>query len=113
MALVIKNLFANAGDLRDVDSVPRSGRSLGGGHGYQLQYSCLQNPMDRGAWWITIHRVAKGQTQLKWFSTHAHTHARAHTHTHTHLINILCILSVGIICSSYLWYLVQGNLHIT
>ena len=61
---MIKNLFANAGDLRDVDSVPRSGRSLGGGHGYQLQYSCLQNPMDRGAWWITVHGVAKSQTQL-------------------------------------------------
>ena len=79
---MIKNLPANAGDLRDVDSVPRSGRSLAGGHGYQLQYSCLQNPMHRGTWWITIHRVAKGQTQLKWFSTHTLTHA----HTHTHIL---------------------------
>ena len=48
--LVIKNLPANAGDLRDMDLIPGSGRSPGGGHGNPLQYSCLQNPMDRGAW---------------------------------------------------------------
>ena len=48
--LVVENLPTNAGDLRDVDSIPESGRSLGGGHGNPLQYSCLENPMDRGAW---------------------------------------------------------------
>ena len=52
---------ANAGDTRDVCSITVLGRSLGGGHGYPLQYSCLENTMDRGAWWATVHRVAKSQ----------------------------------------------------
>jgi len=47
---VVKNLPANAGDIRDSSSVPGSGRSLGGSHSNPLQYSCLENPMDRGAW---------------------------------------------------------------
>ena len=51
---------ANAGDLRDVYSI--SGRSPKGGHGNPLQYSCLENPMDRGAWRDTVHRVSKSQT---------------------------------------------------
>ena len=55
----VKNLPTNVGD---VGSVPGSGRSPGGGHGNRLQYSCLENPMDRGAWWATVHRVAKSQT---------------------------------------------------
>ena len=71
MALVIKNLPANAGDIRDTSSIPGSGRSLGGGHGYPLQYSCLENPMDRGTWWATVHGVAKSWTQLKQLSTYA------------------------------------------
>ena len=62
IALVVKNLPANAGDLRDPSLIPRSGRSLGGGHGNQLQYSCLENPMDSVAWWVTVCRVAKSQT---------------------------------------------------
>ena len=49
-------------------SIPGSGRSSGGGHGNPLQYSCLENPMDRGAWWASVHRVAKSQTQLKQLS---------------------------------------------
>ena len=60
--LVVKNRPANAGDIRDAVSIPGSGRSLGGGHGNPLQYSCLENPMDRGAWWVTVHGVAKSQT---------------------------------------------------
>ena len=63
--LVVQNLPANAGDIRDVGSIPGSGRSLGGGHGNPLQYSCLEHPMDRGAWWATVHRVTKSQTWLK------------------------------------------------
>ena len=55
--LVVKNLPANAGDVRDLGSIHGSGRSPGGGHGNPLQYSCLDNPMDRGAWQATIHRV--------------------------------------------------------
>ena len=56
-ALVVKNTSANAGDLRDVSSIPRSGRSLGEEHSNPLQYSCLENPVDRGAWEATVHRV--------------------------------------------------------
>ena len=59
VALVVKNPPANAGELRDAALIPGSGRSLGGGHGNPLQYSCLESPMDRGAWWATVHRVAK------------------------------------------------------
>ena len=77
---MVKNLPANAGDIRDMGSIPGSGRSPGGEHGNSLQYSCLENPMDRGAWRATVHRVAKSQTKLKRFSTHV----CAHTHTHTH-----------------------------
>ena len=64
MVLAVKKLSANAGDLRDSGSIPDSGRSAGG-HGNPLQYFCLGNLMDRGAWWATAHRVAKSQTQLK------------------------------------------------
>ena len=59
LVLVVKNLPVNARDLRDAGLIPGSGRSPGGGHGNPLQYSCLENPMDRGAWWATVHRVAK------------------------------------------------------
>ena len=52
MVLVVKNLPANAGDIRDAGSIAGSGRSPGGGQGNPLQYSCLENPMDRGAWWL-------------------------------------------------------------
>ena len=48
--------------LRDVSFTPESGRYPGGGQGKPLQYSCLENPMDRGAWWATVHRVAKSRT---------------------------------------------------
>ena len=58
MALVVKNPPANAGDVKDTGSTPVSGRSPGGQHGNPLQYSRLENPMDRGAWWAMVHRVA-------------------------------------------------------
>ena len=61
VALVVKNLLAYAGDERDAGSIPGSGRSPGGRHGNPIQYSCLENPMDRGAWWATVHGVAKSQ----------------------------------------------------
>ena len=60
MVLVVKNLPTNIRDKRGV-SFPESGRSPGGGHGNPLQYSCLENPMDRGAWRATDHGVAKGR----------------------------------------------------
>ena len=65
VALVVKNLPANAGQVRDVGSIPGSGRSPGGEHGNRLQYSCLENPMNRGAWQATVHRFTQSQTQLK------------------------------------------------
>ena len=55
VALVVKNPPANAGDVTDEGSIPGSGRSPGGGHGNPLQYSCLENSMDRGAWKATVH----------------------------------------------------------
>ena len=51
--IVVKNLTANAGDIRDMGSIPERGRYTRGGHDNPLQYSCLENPMDRGAWWAT------------------------------------------------------------
>ena len=68
---MVKNLPANAGDARDVGSIPGSGRSAGGEHGNPLQYSCLENPMDRGAWRATVHGVSQSQIRLKQLSTRA------------------------------------------
>ena len=65
MMLVVKNPPATAGDIRGMDSVPRLGRSPGGGRGNPLQFSCSENPMDRGTWRVTVHRIAKSWTSLK------------------------------------------------
>ena len=65
MALVVKNLPANAGDVRDVGSIPGLGRSPGVGSGNPLQYSCLEGPVERGAWWATVHGIAKNA----WWAT--------------------------------------------
>ena len=62
VVLGVKNPPANAGDIRDIGSIPGLARSPGGGNGNPLQYSCLENPMDRGAWRATVHRVAKSRT---------------------------------------------------
>ena len=59
-----KNPPANAGDIRDMDLIPGSGRFPGGGNGNPLQYSCLENAMDRGAWWDPVYGAVKSQTQL-------------------------------------------------
>ena len=64
VALVVKNLPASAGDARDMGSIPGSGRSPGEGKGNPFQCSCLENPMDREAWWATVHEVAKSWTRL-------------------------------------------------
>ena len=79
VALVVKSLPANAQDVRTAGSIPESGRSPGGGHGNPLQYSCLENPVDRGAWRATVHRVAEWDT----------TEARKHAGTHS-----ICILGI-------------------
>ena len=65
MVLVVKNPPANAGDIRDTGSIPGSGRSPERGRGNPLHYSFLENPMDRGAWRATVHRVSKSWTKLK------------------------------------------------
>ena len=70
--LVVKNPAANAGGIRDADSAPGSGRFPGRGHGNPLQHSCLENPMGRGAWWATLHRVSKSRTWLKQLSMHTY-----------------------------------------
>ena len=64
VALVVKNPPASLGDIRKKGSIPGSGRFSGAGNGNPLQYSCLEKPMDRGAWWATVHGVPKSQTQL-------------------------------------------------
>ena len=73
--LVVKNPPENAGDVRGTGLIPRSGRSLGGGHGNPLHYSCLENPLDRAAWWATVHGVSKIQTQTgvrhDWVTKHS------------------------------------------
>ena len=70
VVLVVKNLPANAGDVRVAGSIPGLGSSSGEGNGNPLQYACLENPMDGGAWRATVHRVTKSRTRLKQFSTH-------------------------------------------
>ena len=64
VVLVVKNLPVKAGDVTDLGLIPGLGRFPGGGYGNPFQYSWQGNPMDRGAWWATVHRVAKNQTQL-------------------------------------------------
>ena len=70
LVLVVKNLPADGGDRRDTGSIPGLGRSPEGGHGNPVQYSCLENPMDRGAWRATVHRVTKSHTWPKQLSMH-------------------------------------------
>ena len=67
---MVKHLPVNAGDARDLGSIPGSGRSPGEGNGNPLQYSCLENSMDRGVWWATVQGVAKSQTRLS--NSHFH-----------------------------------------
>ena len=76
---MIKNPPANAGHIGDTGSIPGSERPLREGNGNPLQYSCLENSMDWGAWQATVHGVAKGQARLS-----MHTHTETHTHTHIH-----------------------------
>ena len=72
VVLVVKNLPANEGDLRDASLIPGLGRSPGGGHDNPLQYSCLENPTDRGAWQAAVLRVTQSWTRLKQLNKHAH-----------------------------------------
>ena len=78
VAQTIKSLTANAGDARAMGSIPGMGRFPGEGNGNPLQYSCLGNPTDRGAWWTTVHGVTKRQTHL---GTQLNTCTGTDTHT--------------------------------
>ena len=91
MVLVVKNPSANAGDISDVGSITGWGRSPGGGHDNPLQCSCLENPMDRGAWWTSWGVSLGSQRHTTETTQHAHTHR--HTHTHTHTQNTLLLPS--------------------
>ena len=96
VALVVKNPPANAGDLRDVSSIPGLGRSPGGGHGNPLQYSCLKNLMDRRVWKASVHWVTKSRTQLKQLSRHTCTMC----HIYYDFVIVLTVLYI-----SYLTYI--------
>ena len=90
--LVVKNLPANAGDIRDMGLIPGLGKSPGKGHGNPHQYSCQENPMDRGAWRATVLGVSKRWTRLKQLSTHTHTHTPVSTTTipdSKHTVNVV------------------------
>ena len=78
IVLAEKNPPANAGNVRDMGSIPGLGRCPGGGHGNPLQYSCLENPMEKGAWQDTVHRVTKSRTRLKRFSSSSSSSIIAH-----------------------------------
>ena len=69
---MVKNPPANAGDIKGTGLIPRWRRSPVGGNGNCIQYSCLENPMDRGAWWSMVYGVTKSQPLLKRLSMHAH-----------------------------------------
>ena len=86
VVLVVKNLPADIGDIRDVGSISGSGRSSGGGHDHSLQYSCLKNPMDRGAWWATDHGVTRVGPDL---ATSTFSHIITEVNTSYYNINTL------------------------
>ena len=90
---MVKNPPANARDLRDTSLIPGLGRSPGGGHDNPLQYSCLENPMDRRAWQAMVHRVAKSRKRLKQLSMHTLSKVKEvlkkDTHTHTKTTSVV------------------------
>ena len=72
---MVKNPPANPRDIRNMDSIPESGRSPRGGHGNSLQYSCLENPIDGGTWWAIVHTVT--ESDMTEVTEHPYTHAKA------------------------------------
>ena len=89
--LVVKNLPANTGDIRDAGLIPGLGWSRGGGNGNPLQHSCLENPMDRGAWWaMGLQGVGHSWGRELDRTEHVHTHTNRHVHTHTHTHKSSC-----------------------
>ena len=92
VALVIKNTPADAGDKRDTDSIPGSWRSSEGRHGNPFHSSCLENSVDREAWWATVHRVTKGQTRPKWLSMQAWFCMGAYSVSHSSIVQDIWLL---------------------
>ena len=79
-----KGSASNAEDTGDAGLIPGWGRSPGEGNGNPLQHSCLENSMDRRAWWAAVHGITKSGTKLKQLSMHTYIYKKIHTHTHTH-----------------------------
>ena len=103
---MVKNPPAKAGDIRDEGSFPGSGSSPGGGHGNPLQYSCLENPMDRGAWRAVIHRVTKSQAWLKRLSTRTFSSKLlSHPGCHTTLSSVSCTIQYVVIGYPFYYFL--------
>ena len=101
---MVKNLPANTGDTRDTSLIPGWGRSPEGGNGSSLQCSCLENSMDRGAWWATVHGVADSDTAEH---THTHTHTHTYEHPHTSLCQPLPLSDPLLLQESSSW----GNIY--
>ena len=91
MVLVVKNLPANAGNVRDMDLIPGLERSPGGGHRNRLQDSCLENPIDRGTWWAIVFRVAESDT----------TQGTQHAHVYN-LRMYMCVFCATLLTSQYI-----------
>ena len=93
VVLVVKKPPANAGDIRDTSSIPESERSVGGGHGNPFQYSCLENPMGRGAWRATVHGVTESDvTKATWHTAHTRdiVSSLRYTINFISILNLLC-----------------------
>ena len=99
--LVGKKSACNTGDTGDVGSIPGSGRSSGGGHSNPLQYSCLENPMDRGPWKVTVHRVTGIWTCQKWLSSSNSIYVCMYTYIQMYLT---CSVHVYLYCVSCLFH---------
>ena len=95
---MVKNPRANAGDM---SSIPGSGRSPGGGNGNPLKYSCLGNPMDRGAWWATVHGVAK---ELDLVTKQQNQHQEQEINFHYFFFFFFFFFTVFLLISNYLLY---------
>ena len=102
--VALKNSPANAGDTRGVGSIPGLGRSPGGGHGNPLQYSCLQNPMDRRAWRATVHGVTRSRTRLKPLSTIQVTLGK-----HCHVLDLWVLLRDDSLVWLVCWWVLGGQ----
>ena len=86
---MVNNLLANVEDKREAGLIPGSARSSGVGNGNLLQYSCLGNPRDRGAWWATVQGITKESDMTEHERVRVHAHTHTHTHTHTEVILIV------------------------